>query len=125
LERWFFLGKQPRIGIGTFFIADLCREERTESMAFIGNRQGPRTSDLALQLGPKYFGSSSEQFAREVEDYEEEEARGVVDPVCVDGNGRRFLRFNAPNGGVQRFYLEDHGYRLDGPIQEIPAGEGD
>ena len=85
-------------------------------MAFIGNRNGPRKSEVVARLGASYFGISPGQLAVEIELYQEDEARGDVDPVFVDNDGRWFLEFNAPGGGTQRFYLQEHGYSIEGEV---------
>ena len=87
-------------------------------MGFIGNRKGPRMSEIILKLGPDYFGTSMEKLEQDIELNWEEEYHGLVDPVYVDKDGRRFLKFHAPNGGTQRFYLEENGYHLEGSIDE-------
>lgn len=88
-------------------------------MAFVGNRNGPRKSQIVKNLGPDYFGISMEQLEAEIQFYRDDEFNGLVDPVYVDNRGRHFIVFNAPNGGVQRFYLEEYGYCLEGSIDEI------
>ena len=88
-------------------------------MAFIGNRGGPKKSEVVARLGFAYFGITPEELAVEVENYEEDESRGVVDPVYRDSHGRWFLHFNAPNGRTQRYYLDEHGYHLEGDVLEI------
>ena len=87
-------------------------------MGFIGNKKGPRMSEILLKLGPDYFSISMEKLEHEIELNWEEEYHGLVDPVYVDKDGRRFLKFYAPNGTVQRFYLEENGYYLEGDINE-------
>jgi len=92
-------------------------------MSFVGSRSGPRTSEIIQKLGPSYFGCSMEDFEYDIEREREFESNGLVDPVYVDKDGRRFLKFYAPNGGTQRFYLEENGYHLEGQIDEIRAEE--
>ncbi len=53
-------------------------------MAFVGNKKGPRKSEIVQKLGPAYFGISAEAFEAEIELYREDESDGVVDPVYVD-----------------------------------------
>jgi len=88
-------------------------------MSFVGNRKGPRKSEIAQKLGPDYFGISMEKFEAEIQLYRDDEYNGIVDPVYVDKDGRRFLEFYAPNDGTQRFYLEENGYYLEGKIDEV------
>jgi len=88
-------------------------------MGYVGNRKGPRKSQIAEKLGAAYFGITGDQLAREIEDYEDEESKGEVDAVYRDAQGRWFLRFLAPGGGVQEYYLEENGYHLEGNILEV------
>ena len=92
-------------------------------MGFVGTRSGPRKSEIVAKLGPGYFGITPDQLAVEIDFYQEDELQGVVDPVYVDSKGRRFLRFNAPDGGIQRLYLEENGYHLPRDVEEIPTEE--
>ena len=91
-------------------------------MSFVGSRQGPRKSEIVQKLGPDYFGISMEQLEADIQYLREDEFHGHVDPVHVDKDGRRFIKLNAP-GGSRRFYLEEHGYQLEGDVHEIPAGD--
>lgn len=88
-------------------------------MSFVGNKKGPRKSEIVQKLGPQYFGVSMGELDIEIQLYRDDKFNGEVDPVYVDKNGRHFIEFNAPHGGVQRFYLEENGYRLEGDIDEI------
>jgi len=94
-------------------------------MGFVGSRAGPKKSDIILRLGHAYFGISAEQLDEDLTCLLKEEARGEVDPVCVGKDGRRFIKFKAPGGGLQKFYLEENGYRLEGQVQEIRMEETD
>jgi phosphoglucomutase len=88
-------------------------------MSFVGSSKGPKKSDIVRKLGPNYFGISMEELEAEIQLYQDDEFNGLVDPVHVDKEGRHFIIFNAPNGGVQRFYLEENGYYVEGKIDEI------
>lgn len=89
-------------------------------MSFVGNRRGPRKSEIVQKLGPDYFGISMEELEAEIQRYRNDEYNDLVDPVSVDKEGRHFLKFNAPNTDLpQRFYLEENGYYLEGDIDEI------
>jgi len=88
-------------------------------MSFVGNRKGPRKSEIVQKLGPDYFGISMGELEAEIQLYRDDEFNGLVDPVYVDKEGRHFIKFNAPNGSVQRFYLVENGYYLEGSIDEI------
>lgn len=94
-------------------------------MSYIGNRQGPRKSDIVQKLGPDYFGISPQKLDVEIDLYLEDEANGLVDPVCVGSQGRHFVVFNAPDGKTQKFYLEANGYFLKGAIQETRTEDRD
>lgn len=88
-------------------------------MSFAGNRKGPRKSEIVQKPGPDYFGISMEELEAEIQLYRDDELNGLVGPVYVDKEGRHFIKFNVPNGGVQRFYLEENGYYLEGSIKGI------
>jgi len=90
-------------------------------MSFVANKKGPRKSEIVQKLGPDYFGISMEELMAEVQLYQDDEFNELVDPVYVDKDRRHFIRFNAPHGGIQEFYLEENGYYLEGNIDEIPA----
>ncbi len=85
-------------------------------MGYVGNKAGPRKSIIVDKLGPQYFGISPQDLEVEIEGYQDEEFRSVVDPVRVDDQGRYYLVFYAPGGKTQRFYLDENGYKLDGDI---------
>ena len=86
-------------------------------MAYVGNRQGPRESDIILRLGPSYFGITQETLEAEIEWHLEEEARGEIAPVRRDQFGKHFIIYSAPDKKTQNFYLEDNGYVLQGDIR--------
>jgi len=88
-------------------------------MAFVGNRKGPRKSEIVQKLGPDYFGISIEKLNADIQLYRDDEYNDIVDSVYVDKEGRHFIEFYAPNGDIQRFYLEENGYHLEGDIDEI------
>lgn len=88
-------------------------------MGFVGNTKGPRKSEIVQKLGPDYFDISMEKLNVEIQLYWDDEFNGLVDPVYVDKDRRHFIKFNAPNGNIQRFYLEENGYYLEGPVDEI------
>jgi len=90
-------------------------------MAFVGNKNGPRKSEIVSALGPQHLGISDEQLLRDIGDHEDDERRGVADAVFVNRQGRHFVKFNAPGGRTQRFYPERHGCVLAGEIKQIPA----
>jgi hypothetical protein len=92
-------------------------------MSFVGNRQGPRKSEIVQKLGPDYLGTSVEGLQAEIQLYRDDEFNGIVDPVCVDKEGRHFIIFKAPNEKTRRFYLEENGYHLEGQIDEIRIEE--
>ncbi|HUU18251.1 MAG TPA: hypothetical protein VMW72_13965 [Sedimentisphaerales bacterium] len=94
-------------------------------MSFVGNRRGPRKSEIVQKLGPDYFGISMDQLEAEIQLYRNDEFNGLFDPVYVDKEERHFIIFNAPNGGVQRFYLEENGYHLEGSINETQVEDDD
>ncbi len=88
-------------------------------MSFIGNRKGPRKSEIVQKLGPDYFGISIEKLNADIQLYRDDEYNDIVDSVYVDKEGRHFIEFYVPNDNIQRFYLEENGYHLEGDIDEI------
>ena len=84
-------------------------------MAFVGNLNGPRESEIVLRLGPDYFGIDRSALDRDVEDYEETERNKAVAPVRVAEDGRYYVWFSGRE--KQRFYLDEHGYALTGDVQ--------
>ncbi len=93
-------------------------------MGYVGNKAGPKKSIIVDKLGPQYFGISPQDLEVEIEDYQNEESRGVVNPVCVDDQGRYYLVFFAPGRKTQRFYLDENGCKLDGDILTEEDGKG-
>jgi hypothetical protein len=96
-------------------------EKSGREMSFIGNRKGPRKSEIVQKLGPDNFGISMEELMAEVQLHQDDGFNELVDPVYVDKEGCHFIKFNAPHGGIQKFYLEENVYYLEGSIDEIPA----
>jgi len=92
-------------------------------MSFVGNKEGPRKSEIILKLGSSYFGISGDALEEDLVDLQEDEAHGDIAPVYVDNEGRHFIIFKAPNGGTQKFYLEENGYYLEGSISTIPFND--
>lgn len=91
-------------------------------MAYIGTKQGPRESEIVSRLGAAYFGISPAALERDIEDYQDSERRGEITPVRRDESGRYFIRFSAAGGGIQNFYLDEHGYALDGDVRVWEPG---
>lgn len=81
-------------------------------MAFVGDKNGPRMSEIIRSLGHSYFGITAAHLEEEIQWCEKYERDGVVDPVFKDADGKYFLLFNVPAGKTQRFYLEENGYIL-------------
>ena len=92
-------------------------------MGYVGNTRGPRKSEIVAKLGNEYFGISKQQLYDEVQLYLEEESRREIDPVRIDETGRQYLTFYAPEGKLQRFYLDEHGYKLTGKVKAIIDNE--
>lgn len=88
-------------------------------MGFVGNTEGPRKSEIVQKLGPDYFDISIEELNVEIQLYRDDEFNGLVDPVYVDQDGHHLIKFNAPNGNVQKFFIEENGYYFEGNINEI------
>ncbi len=93
-------------------------------MAFVGNKDGPRQSEIMFKLGAAYFGCSEEALEESISDHVNSEARHEVVPVNVDDDGQPYLVFLSPKAGeVQHFYLEKSGYLLQGQIATYTAEE--
>jgi hypothetical protein len=93
-------------------------------MAFVGNRTGPRQSQIIRRLGREYFGCSAEALEEDISDHIRSEDSGEVVPVHVDDSGQPYLVFLSPTPGVlQHFYLEASGYQLFGDIQTYEEKE--
>lgn len=90
-------------------------------MAYIGNKDGPRESEIVERLGAEYFGISESDLESDVAWYTDEEVRGEVKPVHRDEAGRCYLLFSGPGGTTQTFYLEEHGLRLTGKVEIHPS----
>lgn len=88
-------------------------------MAFIGDKTGPRMSEIIRKLGHNYFGISPALLDEEIQWCEKYERDGVVDPVYMDADGRYFLIFDAPGGKTQKFYLEENGYVLPNEPEKV------
>ncbi len=93
-------------------------------MAYLGNKDGPRESEILDRLGPAYFGCSIEGLEEDINHHRYAESRGEVVPVHVDEAGRPYVEFSSPiPGRVQRFVLEEHGYHLRGKIETFSIEE--
>ena len=90
-------------------------------MAFIGNKDGPRQSDIIERLGPDYFGITPTQLADDADFCRDEESRGEVMPVLCGDDGQYYLLFSGPGGTQQMFYLEEHGFTLTGKVKIQPS----
>lgn len=90
-------------------------------MAFLGNLQGPRESEIVEKLGLEYFGIDWERIENDIEWYSER--RGEVVPVHVDEEGKTYIIFSSPDKKGQRFYLKEAGYQLTGPIKTFTEDE--
>jgi len=85
-------------------------------MAFLGNLNGPRESEIVDRLGHEYFGISPLELTLDVEHFEHAEGRNEVQPVHVDELGRPYIMFSRRGHGSERCCPEDHGYALPGEV---------
>ncbi|MFA7419575.1 MAG: hypothetical protein WCZ90_07800 [Melioribacteraceae bacterium] len=92
-------------------------------MGFVGNRKGPRKSEIVSKLGATYFGISGLELAKEIELYIEEERAGEIDPVRIDENGKIFLLFYNSNHELQRYYLDSNAFKSCKKIKAIVNNE--
>lgn len=92
-------------------------------MAYLGNEKGPRESEILNRLSSDFFGITPAQLESDIEWNEDAERRGEVQPVHVDEDGRPFIVYSRPKGKDVRFYLEDHGFKLEGKIKTFSEDE--
>ena len=93
-------------------------------MAFIGNTNGPRESQVLQSLGSQYFGCSPAGLENDISHAEFSEQRGEVVPVHVDQSGLAYLEFSSPQPGrPQRYYLAEYGFELQGDVQTFTDEE--
>lgn len=85
-------------------------------MAYIGNINGPRESQLFNRLGADFFGITQEALEREIGYQESAEARGEVVPVRIDkATNKAYIILSSKDPKKpHHFYLEDNGYTLEG-----------
>lgn len=80
-------------------------------MAYLGNRKGPRESEIVQRLGNEYFGITPAQLASDIDMFEDSERRNEVQPVCLDEQGRPYVVFPG-----QAFVEKGSAYvNMDGP----------
>lgn len=95
-------------------------------MAYLGNKNGPRESDILNRLGPNYFGCSPAGLEEDISYHVYAESRGEVVPVHIDEEGRPYIEFSSSDKSKpQRFYLEENGYILRGDIKTFSEEEND
>ncbi len=90
-------------------------------MGFVGNKYGPKKSDILLKLGNEFFGLSDEEFKQEIEDNINEEWNKnnpdlIIDPVWLDENNEPYLKFYSNKIRIEKLYLYELGYALKGRI---------
>jgi hypothetical protein len=89
-------------------------------MGYIGNLNGPKKSDILKELGCDYFGISDAELKIDIQLNKDEEFYDkVIDPVRLDELGKPYIYFYGPGKTLQRFYLEEHGYKLQGKVKAI------
>ena len=85
-------------------------------MSFLGNKKGPRESEIIEKLGPDYFGISWAELENEISHQRANESREEIVPVMIDSSGEPYIVFSSPNKQTQRFYLRKEGYKLRGKV---------
>lgn len=85
-------------------------------MAFIGNIDGPRESDILEKLGAGFFEISQEALYEDINSHNFAESRSEVTPVLIDENSEPFIKLSGPKIGVIKFYLRENGYDLSGEV---------
>lgn len=108
-----------------YYTPSYCKKGLT-GMSFLGNKNGPRESEILNKLGPDYFGCSAEALEEDISHHSLAESRGEVVPVHVDEKGRPYLKFSSHKlGETQNFILEDNGYFLEGEIATFTDEEAE
>jgi hypothetical protein len=93
-------------------------------MAYLGNKNGPRESEIIDKLGPSYFGCSGAALEEDIAYHIDAEQREEVAKVHVDDSSHPYVLFSSAKAeGTQRFYLEEHGLRLEGDIKTFTEEE--
>lgn len=93
-------------------------------MAYLGNKNGPRESDIINRLGYSYFGCSPAELEEDISYHHYAESRDDVMPVHVDENGRPYIELSSPRvGKIHRYILEEHGYMISGEIKTFAEEE--
>ena len=85
-------------------------------MSYLGNKNGPRESEILERLGPDYFGITSEALENEISHNRLAESRGEVVHVKIDEKGDPFIIFSSTDKKEIRFYLIKEGYNLRGNV---------
>ena len=93
-------------------------------MSYLGNKNGPKESEILNKLGSDYFGCSGENLEVDISNHSYAESRDEVVPVHVDEKGRSYVIFSSTRHNMpQRFILEAHGYILKGEIKTFTDEE--
>lgn len=93
-------------------------------MAYLGNKTGPRESDILNRLGPGYFGCSPAELEEDISYHLYAESRNEIVAVHVDEVGRPYVEFSAPKASkIHRYILEEHGHMLRGKIKTYTEEE--
>jgi hypothetical protein len=73
-------------------------------VAYLGNLNGPRESEIQDRLGASYFGCSPAALEEDIAHHVYAESRDEVVAVHVDHQGHAYVEFSSPTGGTpQRF----------------------
>jgi hypothetical protein len=94
------------------------------TVAYLGNLNGPKESEIVQKLGHEYFGITPAQLAADVELWEESERDLTVVPVYLDEPGRPYILFSRKNFHTERYYLHENGWRLEGDIETKLESKG-
>lgn len=90
-------------------------------MAYLGNKNGPKKSDLFSHCEAAYFGISDIELAEAVDQYVTDEAAGEVVPVHRDAAGNFYITVNAPGDKTQRLIIPAEAFT--GLIQVLDDGQ--
>jgi hypothetical protein len=93
-------------------------------MAYLGNENGPRESDILNRMGFSYFGCSPAELEEDISYHYYAESRNEIVPVHIDENGHPYVEFSSLQAGkIYRYILEEHGYKLRGEIKTLTEEE--
>lgn len=93
-------------------------------MAYLGNINGPRESEILDKLGHSFFRCSPGELEEDISYHRFAESRSEIAPVHIDFNGSPYIEFSIKElKAPSKFILEEHGYSLKGYIKTFTEEE--